>query len=163
MVSEIFLRDAGQAARCPDCGSDDMERLISASYMIKSAPVTGNTCCGRTERCATPPCSSGDTCQRGRKVETINLEPGFSTKEIPGKCIKCLAEQELNNCLMELLRGEEENKELEQRFEALLSFLKSPESSKLRDEAERYLSEGRRVSLQISFEQGQPKYEIKVT
>jgi hypothetical protein len=96
-------------------------------------------------------------------VEPINLEPGFSTKGIPGKCIKCLAEQELNNCLMELLRGEEENKELEQRFEALVSFLKAPESSKLRDEAEKYLAEGKRVSLKISFEQGQPKYEIKVT
>ncbi len=96
-------------------------------------------------------------------MEPINLEPGFSTKEIPGKCIKCLAEQELNNCLMELLRGEGENKELERRFEALVSFLKSPESSKLRDEAEKYLAEGKRVSLQISFEQGQPKYEIKVT
>ena len=96
-------------------------------------------------------------------MEPINLEPGFSTKEIPGKCIKCLAEQELNNCLMELLRGEGENKELEQRFEALVSFLKSPESSKLRDEAERYLAEGKQVSLKISFEQGQPKYEIKVT
>jgi len=96
-------------------------------------------------------------------VEPINLEPKFSTKEIPGKCIKCLAEQELDNCLMELLKGEGENKELEQRFEALVSFLKSPESSKLRDEAERYLSEGKQVSLQISFEQGQPKYEIKVT
>ena len=96
-------------------------------------------------------------------MEPINLEPGFSTKEIPGKCIKCLAEQELNNCLMELLRGEGENKELEQRFEALVSFLKSPESSKLRDEAERYLADGKQVSLKISFEQGQPKYEIKVT
>lgn len=96
-------------------------------------------------------------------MEPINLEPGFSTKEIPGKCIKCLAEQELNNCLMELLRGEEENKELEQRFEALVSFLKSPESSELRDKAESYLAEGKRVSLKISFEQGQPKYEIKVT
>ena len=96
-------------------------------------------------------------------MEPINLEPGFSTKEIPGKCIKCLAEQELNNCLMELLMGEGENKELEQRFEALVTFLKSPESIKLRDEAERYLAEGKRVSLKISFEQGQPKYEIKVT
>jgi len=63
-VSEIFLRDAGQVARCPDCGSDNMERLISASYMIKSAPAPGTTCCGRTERCETPPCSSGDICRR---------------------------------------------------------------------------------------------------
>jgi len=96
-------------------------------------------------------------------MEPINLEPGFSTKEIPGKCIKCLAEQELNNCLMELLRGEGQDKELEQRFEALVSFLKSPESTELRDEAEGYLADGKRGRLKISFEEGQPKYEIKVT
>lgn len=96
-------------------------------------------------------------------MEPIDLEPGYSTKEIPGKCIKCLAEQELNNCLMELLMGERENKELEQRFEALVTFLKSPESIKLRDEAERYLAEGKQVRVKISFELGQPKYEIKVS
>ena len=65
-------------------------------------------------------------------MEPINLDPRYSTREIPGKCIKCLAEQELNNCLMELLRGEGENKQMEQRFETLVSFLKSPESKKLR-------------------------------
>ena len=75
-------------------------------------------------------------------MEPIHLEPRFSTREIPGKCIKCLAEKELNNCLMELLREEGENKEMEQRFETLVTFLKSPESIKLRDEAEKLLSEG---------------------
>ncbi len=95
-------------------------------------------------------------------MESINLDPRYSTKEIPGKCIKCLAEQELNNCLLELLRGEEENKELEQRFEALVSFLKSPESISLRDEAERYLAKGKKVTVKINFEMGQLKYELKV-
>ena len=62
-------------------------------------------------------------------MEPIKLDPKYSTKEIPGKCIKCLAEQELDNCLLELLRqGEVGNQELEHRFEALVSFLKSPES-----------------------------------
>jgi len=84
-------------------------------------------------------------------MESINLDPRYSTKEIPGKCIKCLAEQELNNCLLELLRGEEENKELEQRFEALVSFLKSPESISLRDEAERYLAEGEKSNGENQF------------
>jgi len=99
----------------------------------------------------------------GKKVEPINLEPRFSTKEIPGKCIKCLAEKELNNCLMELLREEGENRELEHRFEALVTFLKSPESIKLRDEAEKLLSEGKEVRVKVYFEQGKPKYEIKVS
>jgi hypothetical protein len=95
-------------------------------------------------------------------MEQINLDPRYSTKEIPGKCIKCLAEQELNNCLMELLMGEGENKELAQRFEALVSFLKSPESKALRDDSERYLAEGKQVTVKIDFERGQPKYELKV-
>jgi hypothetical protein len=94
-------------------------------------------------------------------VEPINLEPRYSSKDIPGKCIKCLAEKELNDCLMALLRGE--GKELQQRFEALVSFLKSPESQRLRDESERYLSEGKQVSVRIYFADGKPKYELKVS
>jgi len=65
-VSELFLRGAdNQVVCCPDCGSEKLERLISASYMIKtSASAPGTTCCGRTERCETPPCSTGDVCHR---------------------------------------------------------------------------------------------------
>ena len=95
-------------------------------------------------------------------MEPINLEPRYSTKEIPGKCIKCLAEQELNNCLFELLRIEDENKGLEHRFEALVSFLKSPASRRLRDESERHLADGKRVTLKINFETDEPRYELKV-
>jgi len=95
-------------------------------------------------------------------VEPINLEPRFSTNEIPGKCIKCLAEQELGNCLMELLKGKGRNKNLEQRFEALVSFLRSPESKSLRDESEKYLAEGKEVKVKIYSEKGKVKYEIKL-
>jgi len=64
-VSEIFLRDANQSAHCPDCGSPNMERLISASYTIKKgSSASGTTCCGRTERCETPPCSTEGICHR---------------------------------------------------------------------------------------------------
>jgi len=96
-------------------------------------------------------------------MEPINLDPRYSTKDIPGKCIKCLAEQELNNCLRELLRGGVENKELQQRFEMLVSFLKSPESQKLRDESERYLAEGKQVTVKIHFENRKLEYELKVS
>ena len=95
-------------------------------------------------------------------MDTINLDPKHSTGDVPGKCIKCLAEQELNNCLLELLRAEGDDKELTQRFEMLVSFLKSPESVKLRDESERYLAEGKEVTVRISFEDGKPKYELKI-
>ena len=95
-------------------------------------------------------------------MEPIDLNPRYSTKDIPGKCIKCLAEQELNNCLMELLREEADDKGLQQRFEMLVSFLKSSESRKLRDDSERFLAEGRQVTLKIHFEDGKPKYQLKV-
>ena len=61
-------------------------------------------------------------------MDSFDLKPRYSTSQIPGKCVKCLAEQELNDCLLELLGGEGEEKELQQRFEMLLAFLKSPES-----------------------------------
>ncbi|MFC1933706.1 hypothetical protein ACFLUK_02520 [Chloroflexota bacterium] len=96
-------------------------------------------------------------------MEPINLDPRYSTREIPGKCIKCLAEQELNNCLMELLRGEEQNNKLEHRFETLVSFLKSPESQKLRDETEKYLSEGKDVRVKVYSKAGEMKYHIAVS
>jgi hypothetical protein len=96
-------------------------------------------------------------------MKPIKLDPKYSTKEIPGKCIKCLAEQEMNNCLLELLRqGEKGNRELESRFEALVSFLKSPESKRLRDESEKYLAEGKQVTVDIYFEAGKPVYKLNV-
>lgn len=95
-------------------------------------------------------------------METLDLEPRYSTNEIPGECIKCLAEQELYSCVRGLLREEGDNDELKQRFEMLASFLKSPESRRLRDEAERYLAEGKRVTLKLSVDDGEPKYELNI-
>ena len=91
-------------------------------------------------------------------MESFELEPKYSTREIPGRCLKCLAEKELNNCLMLLLREEGEEEEVQQRFEALVSFLQSPESKRLRDESEKYLAEGKKVKVRIDFESGKPKY-----
>lgn len=96
-------------------------------------------------------------------MEPIDLTPRYSTTEVPGKCIKCLAEQEMNNCLLELLRrGGVGDRELEEKFEALVAFLKSPESQKLRDEAERHLAEGKQVTVNICLEEGKPVYKLKV-
>ena len=95
-------------------------------------------------------------------MEPINLDPRYSTKDIPGKCIKCLAEQKLNDCLIELLKVEGENEELQERYDTLVSFLTSPESRKLRDESERYLAEGRQVTVKIYFEEEIPRYELRV-
>ena len=95
-------------------------------------------------------------------MDSFDLEPRYSTSQIPGKCIKCLAEQELNNCLLELLREEEDDQKVQQRFEMLVTFLTSPASQKLRDESEKYLAEGKKVTLRLSLADGNPKYELKV-
>ena len=93
-------------------------------------------------------------------MDTIDLDPRYSTGDVPSKCIKCLAEQKLNNCLLELLRVEGNDKELVQSFEMLVSFLKSPESRMLHDESERYLAEGKQVTVRVSLKGGKPKYEL---
>ena len=95
-------------------------------------------------------------------MKSFGFEPKYSNNEIPGKCIKCLAEHELNNCLLELLKGEEDDQKIQQRYEMLLAFLKSPESQRLRDESEKYLAEGRKVTLRLSFADGKPKYELNI-
>ncbi|MFC1935453.1 zinc ribbon domain-containing protein [Chloroflexota bacterium] len=65
-VSEVFLRSMDASpARCAICGSDGLEKLVSASYMIRSESGTrGTTCCGRAEQCEAPPCSTGSACRR---------------------------------------------------------------------------------------------------
>jgi len=93
-------------------------------------------------------------------MDSFDLEPKYSTSQLPGKCIKCLAEQELTNCLRELLRSEKDDKKAQQRFEMLLAFLKSPESQKLRDESEKYLAEGKKVRVKINYETDKPEYEL---
>ena len=92
----------------------------------------------------------------------LELEPRYSTTEIPGRCIKCLAEEQYRDCLRELLKGGSQSKELEEMYEALVSLLKSPDLGKLRAESERYLAEGRDVKVILHPGEGEPRYEMKV-
>ncbi len=66
VVSEVFLRsERAQVNACPSCGSPNMERLISGSYAVRVGTRTsGDTCCGRAERCESPPCHSEHGCHR---------------------------------------------------------------------------------------------------
>jgi len=97
----------------------------------------------------------------GEALEDIELTPHYSTTEVPGKCLKCLAEGKYDNCLRSLLRGEG-REEIEQTYEALVSFLQSPESRVLRDESESQLADGKQVTVRISTEDGKPKYEFRI-
>ncbi|MBN2206062.1 MAG: zinc ribbon domain-containing protein [Candidatus Aminicenantes bacterium] len=67
-VTEFLIRGggAGFAPSCSRCRSANMDKLVSApaGVRIGTSPAMGATCCGRDERCAAPPCSSGGTCRR---------------------------------------------------------------------------------------------------
>ena len=67
-VSEFLLSTLpeNETQACSSCGSSNMERLISAPSLLKtSIHSERTTCCGRTERCDTPPCSTDTGCHRG--------------------------------------------------------------------------------------------------
>ncbi|MBN1161019.1 MAG: hypothetical protein JXA17_03615 [Dehalococcoidales bacterium] len=95
-------------------------------------------------------------------ADSFDLEPKYSNNEISGKCLKCLSEHELNSCLMLLLREEGIDKKIQRKYEALVKFLQSPESERLRIESEKYLAEGKQVSVKISMNKGRPKYDLIV-
>jgi putative FmdB family regulatory protein len=65
-VSEILVRSTdSREVCCPGCGGVNLERLIPSSFLVKAgSPSSGGTCCGRAERCQTPPCSTGEGCHR---------------------------------------------------------------------------------------------------
>jgi predicted Fe-Mo cluster-binding NifX family protein len=96
-------------------------------------------------------------------MPAIKLEIKYSTNELPGKCVQCLAEQELNVCLRGLLMEEQPDLELEEKYEMLVAFLQSPELVRMRAESEKHLLEGKRVFLKISTANGVPKYELEVS
>lgn len=69
-VTEILQKGFKQENKiiCSHCGSSKMKKLISSFSSVisgKSSPK-GTTCCGREERCDTPPCSEDGACRRDR-------------------------------------------------------------------------------------------------
>jgi putative FmdB family regulatory protein len=66
-VQEVLHKSMGkiESVKCSSCGSDDLKRLISvASVSMGGASSKGLTCCGREERCSTPPCNTEAGCRR---------------------------------------------------------------------------------------------------
>ncbi len=95
-------------------------------------------------------------------MEPLELEPDYTTGGIPGRCIKCLAEEKLNSCLRMLLVGEGDDTELQQEYEMLVAFLQSADSRKLRVETEKYLAQGKKVTLKLCDNNGKPEYKLEV-
>jgi putative FmdB family regulatory protein len=73
-VSEFLLPSSSdsRALDCPICGSRHLERLISAPSLLRHAVnVSSTTCCGRTERCEIPPCSTGERCHNRQRSDVM--------------------------------------------------------------------------------------------
>jgi putative FmdB family regulatory protein len=64
---EVLVRSSATTPHCPECGNPLTHKLFSTPHVLSAASQRqpGHTCCGRDERCDTPPCSGGDTCHRG--------------------------------------------------------------------------------------------------
>jgi hypothetical protein len=94
-------------------------------------------------------------------METIDLEPRYSSCDMTGKCVRCLAQEELTKCIVEML-GDVEDDSLQKRYNILVAFLESPETQKLINETEQLLSEGKKVKLKLLFEDNQLRFETQI-
>jgi putative FmdB family regulatory protein len=56
---EVLQRRPSDAPEaCPNCGQARFAKVPSAPSMVRASAGAG-TCCGREERCDSPPCGSG--------------------------------------------------------------------------------------------------------
>jgi putative FmdB family regulatory protein len=69
-VSEFLVGVTKDKAeiKCGSCGSRKLDKLFSQSFVSTGNRIIGSqegkTCCGRAERCDTPPCSGDGICKR---------------------------------------------------------------------------------------------------
>ncbi|MBN1376400.1 MAG: hypothetical protein JXA01_09625 [Dehalococcoidia bacterium] len=89
------------------------------------------------------------------EMDNFDLEPKYSSNEVPGKCLKCLAEKHLDNCLFALLGEQTNDIELQQHYQALLALLESPDFESLRSRSEKLLSEGKQVKVKVDYDNGE--------
>lgn len=95
-------------------------------------------------------------------MEPIELTPKYTSLDVSGKCLRCLAAKEANDCLYDFLDGDVEDEALLQRFKLLAAFYNSPDLQKLIDQSEKYLSAGKTVSVKLTDNNGELSWELIV-
>ncbi|MDH4270351.1 MAG: zinc ribbon domain-containing protein [Candidatus Aminicenantes bacterium] len=66
-VTEVLVRSQSPETdvRCPGCGGNNLLKIVSQPAVISVSPsLAAETCCGKSDRCDSPPCSSRGTCRR---------------------------------------------------------------------------------------------------
>jgi hypothetical protein len=86
----------------------------------------------------------------------IRLEPDLS------HCVETVAKKEYERVLSILLRGNYEDKRLEDELELLRLFLESADFGSLRSRCEEFLLQGGQVTVKLRSTNGMPEYEIEV-
>jgi hypothetical protein len=86
----------------------------------------------------------------------IDLKPSLSS------CIETLSKKEYERALNLLLKKRSVDEELGERLEALRQFLEATDFSDLRSQYEDYLTEGKKVTFQIYFEEGKVSHKLIV-
>jgi len=77
-------------------------------------------------------------------------------------CIETMARREHAAVLKQLLRGDQGNKELEEKLEILRLFLETADFKQLRAKSEKRFMEGRKVKFVVYVDNG-VKYKMQVT
>jgi hypothetical protein len=90
------------------------------------------------------------------KIMEIKLEPSLS------HCIETVAKREYERVLSLLLRGKQEDSQLEEELELLRMFLESADFSELRSQCEEFLLSGRQIEVRLRSTSVLPKYEIQI-
>jgi len=60
----LLLSNKEEKLTCKYCGSERLEKVPSFATFLKANNRKGRTCCGREERCSSPPCAGDGTCKR---------------------------------------------------------------------------------------------------
>jgi hypothetical protein len=87
---------------------------------------------------------------------TIELVPSLS------HCIHTVTKKEYEDTLRQLLSGEAENEQLNQKLELLTIILKEIDFKQLRRESEKHILSGKKVKFIFYLKNGMPKYEMQV-
>ena len=63
-VSEVLVRsNDGQTVKCSSCGSTNVDKLLSSSYMIKMGGMKSDAAyCEKSAHCDSQSCSPGECC-----------------------------------------------------------------------------------------------------
>jgi hypothetical protein len=52
---------------------------------------------------------------------------------------------------------------MKKKYEALMTFLKSPAARELIDQSEKYLSDGKKVNVKLYITDDKPRYELEIS